>query len=121
WQMGDGEVPGADRAAASALLQAHAPELRAGLAATTTARTLPDIVIVQSESLFDPARLAGVLDGRWLPQYHRLTRRTTHGDLVVPTFVGGTIRTEFEVLTGAPLASLGGVQYPWLELDRHEY
>jgi len=121
WQMGTGDIPAADRAAAVALLSAHAPDLRAGLAATTTARKLPDIVVVQSESLFDPARLEGVLSGRWLPHYHRLARRATHGDLRVPTFVGGTIRTEFEVLTGAPLASLGGVQYPWLELDRDVY
>ena len=121
WQIGGGDVPSADRAAAIALLGAHAPELRAGLAATTAATGLPDIVVVQSESLFDPERLREVLSGRWLPEYHRLARKASHGELQVPTFVGGTIRTEFEVLTGAPLASLGGVQYPWLELDRSTY
>ena len=121
WQIGGGDVPSADRAAAVALLSAHAPELRAGLANATRAEELPDIVVVQSESLFDPARLEGVLSGRWLPQFHRLARKSSHGELTVPTFVGGTIRTEFEVLTGAPLASLGGVQYPWLELSLDHY
>ncbi|GAA0718996.1 LTA synthase family protein [Dokdonella soli] len=121
WEIGDGQVPAADRDAAVALLQAHAPKLRAALAATTPAAELPDIVVVQSESLFDPARLREVLSGRWLRDYHRLAGGATSGDLRVPTFAGGTIRTEFEVLTGAPLASLGGVQYPWLELDRDEY
>ncbi|RYD14881.1 MAG: LTA synthase family protein [Lysobacteraceae bacterium] len=121
WQIGGGDVPSADRAAALALLSAHAPELRAGLANATSAGELPDIVVVQSESLFDPARLQGVLSGRWLPQFHRLARKSSHGELTVPTFVGGTIRTEFEVLTGAPLASLGGVQYPWLELSLDHY
>lgn len=116
WEIGGGGVPAADRHAAVALLQAHAPELRAALAAATTDAELPDIVVLQSESLFDPARLREVLSGRWLPEYHRLAATATAGDMQVPTFVGGTIRTEFEVLTGAPLASLGGIQYPWLEL-----
>jgi len=120
WELPSGEVPAADRDAATALLAAHAPELRAGLAAGS-ATERPDIVVLQSESLFDPARLQGVASGRWLPEYHRLAQFGTSGDLEVPTFAGGTIRTEFEVLTGAPLASLGGVQYPWLELDREAY
>jgi len=121
WEVGGNGVPAADRAAAVALLEAHAPELRAGLALSTTNEMLPDIVIVQSESLFDPARLHDVLEGRWLPEYHKLAHRAQNGELTVPTFAGGTIRTEFEVLTGAPLASLGGIQYPWLELDESEY
>ncbi|MEO7062300.1 MAG: LTA synthase family protein [Dokdonella sp.] len=121
WNIGGGAVPAADRAAAVALLQAQAPQLRASLAASTAAQDLPDIIIVQSESLFDPARMRGVLSGRYLRQYHRLAKTARAGDLQVPTFGGGTIRTEFEVLTGAPLASLGGVQYPWLELDRIQY
>jgi hypothetical protein len=122
WEIGGGDVPAADRDAAIALLEAHAPELRAGLAASTAFDDLPDIVVVQSESLFDPARLRNVLSGRYLDRYHALADRSaTAGELGVPTFGGGTIRTEFEVLTGAPLASLGGIQYPWLELDRDAY
>ena len=121
WEIGNRGIPEADRAAAVALLQAHAPELRAGLALSTPPSALPDIVVIQSESLFDPARMHGILSERWLPQYHALRRRGHSGELTVPTFAGGTIRTEFEVLTGAPLTSLGGVQYPWLELDQEHY
>ena len=121
WQTGGGDVPPADRAAAVALLHAYAPQLRAALAAPAAPERLPDIVVVQSESLFDPARLRGMPDDRWLRAYHRLGAAGTTGDMRVPTFAGGTIRTEFEVLTGAPLASLGGIQYPWLELDRSAY
>ena len=122
WELGGGDIPAPDREAAVALLEANAPELRAGLAASTSSDALPDIVVVQSESLFDPARLRGVLNGRYLGNLHRLAKKSgTSGDLGVPTFAGGTIRTEFEVLTGAPLASLGGVQYPWLELERENY
>ncbi len=121
WEIGGGEVPSADHAAALALLEAHGPALREGIAAGGADAERPDIVVVQSESLFDPALLREVPEGRWLPNYHRLTARGTSGELTVPTFVGGTIRTEFEVLTGAPLASLGGIQYPWLELGLSKY
>ncbi|MEO7325308.1 MAG: LTA synthase family protein [Dokdonella sp.] len=121
WNIGGGDVPAADRDAALALLEVHAPQLRNALGLSTSTAELPDIVIVQSESLFDPTRLRNVLSGRYLPAYHRLARAASSGDLKVPTFAGGTIRTEFEVLTGAPLASLGGIQYPWLELDRGSY
>ncbi|MBO9664341.1 LTA synthase family protein [Dokdonella sp.] len=119
WEITGNGVPAADREAAVALLRRHAPTLRSALAASTFER--PDIVVVQSESLFDPARLRGVLSGRYLHEYRRLAQRATYGDMVVPTYAGGTIRTEFEVLTGAPLRSLGGVQYPWLELDGETY
>ncbi|MFT3790209.1 MAG: LTA synthase family protein [Rudaea sp.] len=118
WEVGSGDVPPADEAAAIALLQEHAPAIQARLAAMGVANDLPDIVVVQSESLFDPARLNDVATGRWLRELYRLREHATGGDLSVPTFGGGTIRTEFEVLTGAPLASLGGVQYPWVEIDR---
>ncbi|MEO7432371.1 MAG: LTA synthase family protein [Dokdonella sp.] len=121
WQMGGGDVPAADRDAARALLDARAPELRAVLVAARAPVDLPDIVVVQSESLFDPARMRGILSGRYLAQLQRLARTARSGNLVVPTFAGGTIRTEFETLTGAPLSSLGGIQYPWLELDRDQY
>lgn len=121
WQISGNGIPPADHDAALSLLRAHAPALRNAMAAAPAKGTAPDIVVVQSESLFDPARLRNVLSDRWLRQYHRLTRRANYGDLVVPTYAGGTIRTEFEVLTGAPLTSLGGVQYPWVELDADEY
>lgn len=121
WQISGAKVPAADRAAAMALLRAHAPALRTALGAAVAAAELPDIVVVQSESLFDPARLRDVPEGRWLRNYHRLAATATSGNMQVPTFGGGTIRTEFEVLTGAPLGSLGGIQYPWLELDRTSY
>ena len=37
--------------------------------------TRPDIVIVQSESLFDPARLRNAPARTYLPNYHRLAKR----------------------------------------------
>jgi phosphoglycerol transferase MdoB-like AlkP superfamily enzyme len=79
----------------------------------------PDIIIVQSESMFDPSRLAGVgYDA--MPRLRAAATRARSGDLYVPTFGGGTIRTEFEVLTGLPMAAFAGVRYPYLQLTRSE-
>ncbi len=121
WQISGNGIPGADRDAALTLLRANAPLVHAAIDAKTPAGMLPDIVVVQSESAFDPARVRGMLSGRFLRQYERLAKRGTSGQMVVPTYAGGTIRTEFEMLTGAPLASLGGVQYPWVELEPDTY
>lgn len=77
---------------------------------------LPDIIVVQSESFFDPARLNGVDAASSLPNFRRLNTRGTSGELRVPTYAGGTIRTEFEVLSGVPLAAFPGVEYPYFEL-----
>ena len=116
WELGDGRVPMADRDAAIAMIDAHADLLRERLATTSITQQPPDILIVQSESLFDPARLNHVEPGRYLAEFRKLAKSSRSGELHVPTFGGGTIRTEFELLTGAPLSSLGGIQYPWLEL-----
>ncbi|MFZ2237174.1 MAG: LTA synthase family protein [Dokdonella sp.] len=121
WELGDGRVPTADRDAAIAMIDAHADLLRERLAAATTTQQPPDIVIVQSESLFDPARLNNVEPGRFLTEFRKLAKSSRSGELHVPTFGGGSIRTEFELLTGAPLSSLGGIQYPWLELDHARF
>lgn len=118
WEVRGGDIPAADRLAAAAFLDRHRERL-AGMAQGGGQR--PDIVVVQSESFMDPERIRGVGPGPWIPEFHRLSAHGGSGNLRVPTFVGGTIRTEFEFLTGAPLASLGGIQYPWLELSRAAY
>lgn len=79
----------------------------------------PDIIVVQSESLFDPSHLAGVQYDA-MPHLRATSQRAWSGNLQVPTYGGGTIRTEFEVLTGLPLAAFAGVRYPYLELRRSE-
>jgi phosphoglycerol transferase MdoB-like AlkP superfamily enzyme len=75
---------------------------------------------VQSESLFDAAKLAGAEGQVYLPNYHRLVAQGRSGELRVPTYGGGTIRTEFEVLTGLRLDAFPRVRYPYLELTRHQ-
>lgn len=81
-----------------------------------TSGELPDIVVVQSESFFDPARLNGLVPAQSLPHFRALARKGLTGDMGVPTYAGGTIRTEFEVLSGVPLAAFPGVEYPYFEL-----
>lgn len=88
-------------------------------AAPVEQAALPDIIILQSESLFDPSGLAGVQYDA-LPRMRAASHRAWSGNLQVPTFGGGTIRTEFEVLTGLPLAAFAGVRYPYLQLRRAE-
>ncbi|MFV3370534.1 LTA synthase family protein [Pseudomonas sp. NY15435] len=78
----------------------------------------PDIVVIQSESFFDPAVLDGVeVDANVLPNFRRAKSLGFGGEMLVPTFGGGTLRTEFEVLTGIPLFAYPRVQFPYTQVD----
>jgi phosphoglycerol transferase MdoB-like AlkP superfamily enzyme len=76
----------------------------------------PDIVILQSESFFDPSRLNGLDERDFVPNYRALARESVHGELWVPAFGGGTIRTEFEVLTGLAMRYFPRNEYPYFQL-----
>lgn len=121
WELASRQELRPDRRAAGDLLRANADSLRLRLAPNSSPLgmpegTRPDIVIVQSESLFDPVRLQGAPAGVYLPNFHRLAQRGLSGNMKVPTYAGGTIRTEFEFLTGLALAFFPGVQYPYFEI-----
>ena len=89
----------------------------------------PDIVIVQSESLFMPSQLNGFAN---TPLLTHITNQDA-GFLDVPVFGGRTLQTEFEVQTGAPIAFFPGSMFAYYELlhyrvdalphvlDRHGY
>ncbi|MBN8728349.1 MAG: LTA synthase family protein [Xanthomonadales bacterium] len=104
-----------DPAPGEALFDQHREAIDAAVQQPLPA-VLPDIVVVQSESYFDPAIMNGFEAEGWLPELRRLQRIGAHGNLLVPTYGGGTIRTEFEVLTGLPLAFFPDLQYPYLGL-----
>lgn len=77
----------------------------------------PDIIVVQSESFFDPDILQGVqLPDNLLRNLRQLKAAGAVGQMKVPTFGGGTIRTEYEVLTGIDLAAYPLVQFPYFEI-----
>jgi phosphoglycerol transferase MdoB-like AlkP superfamily enzyme len=121
WELAQRQELRPDRSAATRLLREHAPELRTRLLPNTSSLAMPggtepDIVIIQSESLFDPARLNGAPPDTYLRNFHRLARRGLSGNMKVPTYAGGTIRTEFEVLTGMALEFFPGIQYPYFEI-----
>lgn len=72
-----------------------------------------DLIVVQSESFFDPGDLADINAADHIPELLALAQHHPHGRLSVPTFGGLTSRTEFEFLTGFPLAATPEVQYPY--------
>ncbi|MBD8897661.1 LTA synthase family protein [Rhodanobacter sp. DHG33] len=79
----------------------------------------PDIVIVQSESLFEPSMLRGFSD---TPVLRRIAQEKPDApsNLHVPVFGGRTLQTEFEVLTGTPTSFYPGSMFAYFELmGRH--
>lgn len=103
-------LPEPDRDAARRFLQAHP----AGPVAEGGGK--PDIVVLQSESFFDAARLRGLEPAQVLPELRRVSTLSRHGELRVPAYGGGTIRTEFEVLTGIAMRYFPEVEYPYFRL-----
>lgn len=79
----------------------------------------PDIVVIQSESFFDPAILKDVdsTDAE-LPNLKRALATGVGGTMKAPTFGGGTLRTEFEVLTGIPMAAYPAMSFPYLQITK---
>ena len=108
----------ADPNAVSHLLQSTGEAVRARMqtpAGDSTA--LPDIVVIQSESFFDPSIMRGYENANLTPNLSRLAAGGMSGPLHVPTYGGGTIRTEFEVLTGLSLRYFSNMQFPYLQLN----
>ncbi len=116
WELAKGVRPPKDRSAAKHLIAQRADSVRKAMRAEAGQNTLPDIIVVQSESFFDPELMRGMPKGRTIQNFHALAERGTSGNLTVPTFGGGTIRTEFEVLTGIALKYFPTIQYPYFEL-----
>ena len=111
----------ADVPAALALMARYEPDIAAQMQppANADAARKPDIVVILSESFFDPTIMNGYPPGTDLtPNLHRLERHGVSGRLHVPTFGGGTIRTEFEVLTGLSLRYFPEVQFPYLQIHQ---
>lgn len=74
----------------------------------------PNIIMVMSEAFWDPTRMNQVGFSRDpLPFFHQLSREATSGRLLVPVYGGGTVNTEFEVLTSlsTQLLPTGSIAY----------
>jgi len=106
-----------DQAVAEQLIQTNTAALLQLMQTPKPAGELPDIVVIQSESLFDPRIMKGYENSDFLPNLRRLAGEGISGELHVPTFGGGTIRTEFEVLTGLSLRYFDNLQFPYLQMS----
>jgi phosphoglycerol transferase MdoB-like AlkP superfamily enzyme len=113
----DNGMPNADAQRVSQFLHGAGTLPAAAKAAMPAVSEQPDIIVLQSESLFDPGRLQGVDSDTLLPHLHQLAAESRSGDLWVPAFGGGTIRTEFEVLTGIALRYVPNIEYPYLQMS----
>lgn len=106
------QLPEIDPTALRHVLSITAPPLSA-----TAPETLPDIVIVLSESFIDPHVISGFSElPDLIPNLRAARLQGASGMMRVPTYGGGTIRTEFEVLTGIPIHALTNLTYPFVEL-----
>lgn len=75
---------------------------------TPAPTALPHLVVVQSESFFDPRDWQADLPDTLLPHFDALTRDALcQGPLQVPAWGANTVRTEAAFLTGQPPEALG--------------
>ena len=84
------------------------------------ANTLAHLVVVQSESFFDPRALWPAIDPALLQHFDASCREAlSHGPLTVPAWGANTIRTEFAFLSGLSPAAQGVHQFqPYRQLAR---
>lgn len=98
-----------------AVVQAQPPTPR------TPKGTSPTVIVVMSESFFDPTRLPGVTFKQDpVPHLHRLQREASSGALFPPVFGGGTANTEFEFLTGHSMHFLPAGSVPYQQYVRRK-
>ncbi|WP_186208716.1 LTA synthase family protein [Burkholderia gladioli] len=83
-------------------------------------RQRPDVIMIQSESLFDVRRISSTIMPSLLSNFDRATSEAIcYGELSVPAWGANTMRTEFSVMTGVPSAQLGYARfYPYAFVRR---
>lgn len=61
----------------------------------------PNIIVIMSEAFWDPTVMTKIsFNKECLPFFKKIQERFTSGHIISPVFGGGTVNTEFEVLTG---------------------
>ncbi|MBU9629628.1 LTA synthase family protein [Burkholderia multivorans] len=80
----------------------------------------PDVIVIQSESLFDVRRISPAISPALLSHFDRARREAAcYGELSVPAWGANTMRTEFSVLTGLSFDRLGYARfYPYAFVRR---
>jgi phosphoglycerol transferase MdoB-like AlkP superfamily enzyme len=80
----------------------------------------PDVIVIQSESYFDARRLGEYVMSGPYANLDRIRREAfEQGRLTVPAWGANTMRSEFAMLTGLPMATLGYARfYPYWYVRR---
>lgn len=80
-----------------------------------------NILFVMNESFSDPFNLEGIASHRDpLRHFRALEKESFHGQVVSPTFGGGTNANEFQALTGISLEPLNPqIKSPYVQLDKN--
>lgn len=74
----------------------------------------PDVIVILSESFWDPTSLKNVSFAEDpIPNYRRILAENHGGNMVSCTFGGGTVRPEFEILTGMTTSMLPSGNVPY--------
>lgn len=82
----------------------------------------PNILFVQLEAFMDPTEVKGIKYSEDpIPNFRKLTQTFTHGMASTPTTGGGTVRTEFEVMTGNNIDYLTPGEIPYNTILKSKY
>jgi len=113
---GKGHPAGTGKGQPPAMTQRHA------IALPAPAQTLPDLLVIQSESFFDPRRIYPQIRPEVLTHYDALRADALqHGQLLVDAWGANTIRTEFAFLSGLAPEALGVHRFhPYRTLARQD-
>ena len=88
---------------------------------STTREELPNIILIQLESFFDPSEVEFFTTSEDpIPTFHYLMNNYSSGYFKVPSVGAGTANTEFEVLTGMNLRYFGPGEYPYKTLVKYQ-
>jgi hypothetical protein len=104
----------------SATFEAFRRAVEAGPFATGTPTLRPDVIVIQSESLFDVRRISPAITPTVLSHFDRArSEAICYGELSVPAWGANTMRTEFAMLTGLAYEQLGYARfYPYAFVRR---
>lgn len=77
----------------------------------------PNVVVIVSESFFDPTVLSNIEFSRDpIPNIRKIISEYTSGKIISSTFAGATSNVEFEFFTGNSIAYLPYSTYPFLDM-----
>lgn len=81
----------------------------------------PNVIFLQLESFIDPTLIKGIeFSQDPIPNFRKLLKDCSSGELTVPAIGGGTANTEFEMLTGMSVKFFGPGEYPYKSILKEE-